>query len=211
MSISSIYSVSSAGYGYSLERRSNTFAENATSNKNTGPDTTSFSQEALKRSQGQRAGSTEPESDNLSSKDTVQSQENVEENQPTENLSGLVKKSMFSILLESLFFAELTESAAGSSEPGGNELANEDGVIRQQSSTSTVGSPLKDSEKLAQIKDVLIDFAKGKGDLSDVLKAVTGGGSGGSAGEVKSGARKTQGGASVSSDNKGKDTTIHSY
>lgn len=208
MSISSIYSAASPEYAPYPERRSNIFAENATSNKNTGPDTTSFSQEALNRAQGQRADNTEPESDNLSPKCTVQSHENVQNNKPTENLSGLVKKSIFSILLESLFFTELTENAAGTGEPDGNERASEDGVTRQQSSTSTARSSFEDTKKITQIKDVLTDLAKGKGDLSDVVKAMAGGGS---AGEVKSGAKKMQDGASVSSANKEKDNTIHSY
>lgn len=207
MSIPSIYSAESARYTSTFEKPKNTCTENTRANRNTGPDTTTFSQEALHKAQGQNADSVDPEIGDLPLKDTLSSAD-IEQKPPSESLSGLLKKSMFSLLLENLFLTELTENAAASSEAVKNDPTQEDGVAQQQPSPSHGSNLLKDSEAVSQIKNVLTDLAKGKADMSDIVKAMAGGASAGSTGEAKGSASKQQGGASASSGKHERDNTI---
>lgn len=69
-------------------------------------------------------------------------------------------KSMFAIMLESLFLADLEENAEASAQ------AAEDGMPAKKS------SPLADSGKAAEIKKLMADMASGKADISELPKAM---------------------------------------
>lgn len=93
--------------------------------------------------------------------------------------SNTTSKSMFSMLLESLFLAELEESGAiggnGAGTAENERQTGEDEVSRPQPNKAKSANPLGDGDKVAQIKKVLTDFAKGKADLSDISSAIGGG------------------------------------
>lgn len=200
MSVSAIQGSTYSGYISPFEKRGSSVAENAAGNRNTGPDTVSLSQDALALAYGQNAEEADAQEDGLLFKDRLASEENSVQNKPRENLSGVAGKSLFSMLLESLFLAELDENAAsGEAVNAGNEQDSEAGISQQQSPKAKGGSPLADGEKATEIKKVLADIGKGKADLSDIPKAMAV--NGGGAGAMKSVADKTQGNASATTGN----------
>lgn len=96
--------------------------------------------------------------------------------------SNATSKSMYSMLLESLFIAELEESGAiGGNGPrldGSERQSSEDKIVSSQPNKTKSINPLKDGDKVIQIKKVLTDFTKGKADLADISSAIGGGGKG---------------------------------
>ena len=96
-------------------------------------------------------------------------------------------KSMFAIMLESLFLADLEENAEASAQSA------EDGMPAEKS------SPLADSGKAAEIKKLMNDVASGKADISDLPKAMAVK-SGGAQAQAGSPAAKKTGAASATDD-----------
>ena len=93
---------------------------------------------------------------------------------PARPLSEL-RKSMFSIMLESLFLADLEESADKATKPANveGEQTSGDGLSDGKDATVKSVTPLNDGEHAAAIKKILTDFITGKADLSDVPKAMS--------------------------------------
>lgn len=154
-------------------------AESATANRNAGPDTVFFSEDALKAARRDGGGSDES---GLSLKSEPDSEETRNAEKSDSSASGLGRKNLFSMVLESLFLAELEESAAGNAETASAEGEQAE-TPPQRPQAAKSASPLEDGGKVAEIKKTLADFAKGKSDASDLLKAmaVPGGGREGAA------------------------------
>lgn len=185
-------------------RRGGASAESAVGNF--GPDTVTISDAARQILMGANAAT-----DGLVEGGKTVPDEVVEgidaEADASENTSRsgatLNRKSFFSILMESLFLAELEESGAGRSarrsgagQPGadqpeaGSGGSSETDAPRTDASGMTVSSsatkqsaqsvnPLLDGPKAAQLKKLITDFMSGKADLSDLPKAMAVGASGG--------------------------------
>lgn len=217
MSISAIQATASPEYLSPYRRPTGTVADLAGGNRNTGPDTVSFSEDALRMARGQAGGESDSGEDDLSFTDRLGAEETLHAGKSGASVSEQGKKSLFAMLLESLFLAELEESAAANAEAdaAGNDQADQTGqtgqgdMPRQQARTTSSVNPLEDGGKVAEIKKVLTDFAKGKADLSDLPKAmaVANSGSGGARG-VKSVASRHEGDNSASAGNKDKEHTV---
>ena len=107
---------------------------------------------------------------------------------PKTSLAEMGKKSLFAIMLESLFLADLEENSQAAAQ------AAEDGMPRKQE------TPLQDSAKSAGIKKLMQDVASGKADISDIPSALAMG-SGGSNAKTGSVAAKQQTGTAAVDDN----------
>lgn len=176
-----------AGYGA-------TYTQNTTIRKrNNGPDTVSFSDEALTLAQRQGNG----EGSSLSCSPQLELREKTVSYNAGNTSPVLNGKSMFAMLLESLFLADLEENAAEQSQAEGRSSQGESSGSRLRTSTASTANPLEDSKKARDIKKVLTDFAKGKADLSDITTAMAAGNAG-SGGGVKDIASKGQDGFSDS-------------
>ena len=144
--------------------------DSAYSNPNMGPDTVSFSKDALALLGKTKTAETDPAlADSLQTTDTASSEK--------VSLKDM-GKSLFSMMLESLFLADLEENAQASAN------AAEDGMPREKA------NPLEDSGKAAEIKKLMNDVASGKADISDLPKAMAAAGGGGSDKQSKSVAAK---------------------
>lgn len=121
-----------------------------------GSDTVEFSEEALamlgKSKEKEEEGGAEALFDTISEETASTSVDQT-------SLKDM-GKSMFAIMLESLFLADLEENAEATAQ------AAEDGMPAKKS------SPLADSGKAAEIKKLMNDVASGKADISDLPKAM---------------------------------------
>ena len=120
--------------------------------------------------------------------------------------SNISSKSMYSMLLESLFMAELEESGAigngnGTEQAARERHSNEAEIDTSQPNKVKSVNPLKDGDNVAQIKKVLLDLAKGKADLADISTAIGGGDKGG---KVEAGKADNKGNDNKSNDEKNK-------
>ncbi len=96
-------------------------------------------------------------------------------------------KSLFAIMLESLFLADLEESGQAPAQEG------QAGMPRK------TANPLEDSGKAATLKKLMNDVASGKADISDLPKAMAMG-SGGAEGRRNSPAARRDDGSKMPSD-----------
>ena len=135
----------------------------------------------------------EPDGEELSFQDMLQLEEESLKKTPSGDASSLSQKSLYSMMMESLFLAELEESSAddaATTEASGSEGEQTGAEAAQvRSGTAKASNPLQDGEKAASIKKVLSDFSRGKADVSDMLKAMTVSNGGGG---MKSAAEKNQ-------------------
>lgn len=142
-----------------------------------GPDTVSFSNEALQKAMGEADG------DAKSALDATRRDE--KETEPSaKQLTKTASKSIFSMLLESLFLADLEEAEASGAAPDGNAQPGTEGGSGETSAAPekmTSVNPLRDGEKSAALKKALSDFANGKADVSDLPRLMAVGASGGGA------------------------------
>lgn len=177
MSLTGIQGYTSAGYTSPYHKRDSAIVDGSSNNPATGPDRISFSEDALKMAQGHPTNAANVKEDEVAFKDKAQSDETRNATARGSSLTELSKTSLFSMLLEGLFLAELEESAVNSGDAanGASERANDDGSQRQPGRTPKAKNPLEDGERVAEIKKVLTDFAKGKVELSDLPKVMAGG------------------------------------
>ena len=89
-----------------------------------------------------------------------------------------MSKSLFAIMLESLFLADLEENRQAEAQ------AAEDGMPKKQA------SPLENSAKATEIKKVMNDVASGKADIADLPKAMSMGSGSGSGKQANAPAAK---------------------
>jgi len=163
---------------YGIQKQSRPQAEPSV-NPFSGRDTVQFSEEALALLGRSKASEGEEEAEALFGN-------NAEETaSATMNRTSLkdAGKSLFAIMLESLFLADLEENAEATAQTA------ESGMPAEKP------SPLADSGKAAEIKKLMNDVANGKADISDLPKAM-GSKSGGTAGAKGSPATKKSGAAS---------------
>ena len=167
MSISSIQSSDSA-YSVLFNERNRGRAEESAgpTGAGAGTDTVSISPEAR-----QLAAMAGEEEDAEAYRKELERREAAAMKQPA-SLKGL---NLFGMMMESLFLAELEESRNA---PG----ATEDGAPESGGEKSGSANPLKDGEKVAELKKAINAFANGEADLSDLPKAMSVGASGGYSG-----------------------------
>lgn len=179
MSISSIQGTAAPQYTVSNRKLVNG-TDNAVvnGNRNTGPDTVSFSEEALRKAGLATSGSTDTQeaeilTGNGQTKETGRAA-------TAKSLGSIGKKSLFAMMLESLFLAELEESSSAESTPAdtSTEQASEVQTPRSKNTKAASANPMQDGEKVAQLKKVINNFMQGKADLSDLPKAMATGTSG---------------------------------
>jgi hypothetical protein len=165
MGIASVQSGSGANDIFGTqERKKREFP--AVENRNTGPDTTSISDEAVAKYQAVKNGSAGLEDKDGAAKSS--------------SLSGK-GFNLFSMMLESLFLAELDEAQSGSTSADTGTTNGETTEAALQNAPKRVGgrNPFSDTGKIAELKKIINDFAGGKADLSDLPKAMAfSGGSG---------------------------------
>ncbi len=160
----SIFESSDVNSLLARRRREEAAQDALAGNRNTGPDTAVFSDEALEKYAALKNGDTSSTNAAASGKSSS-------------SLSG-VRSNLFGMMLESLFLADLDEAqraSAASSETG------ESGDGAPQSAPERIGgrNPFSDTGKTAEIKKAMNDFASGKADIADLPKAMSlGGGSG---------------------------------
>lgn len=152
------------------ERKNRSTASQPTSSGST--DTVQFSEEALALFGKSRQTDGKDETESLFDETTE-----ATETTPAKSIKEM-GKSLFSIMLESLFLADLEESAKATAQTA------EDGMPKK------AASPLEDSGKVAELKKLMNDVATGKADLSDLPKAMATG-SGGSGENGSAAAKKT--------------------
>ena len=150
-------------------------------NPNLGPDTVQFSEEALALlGRSKMAGNedeTEDETGLLPAEDDAR-----------ETTSASLedrKKSLFAIMLESLFLADLEENSQNSAE------AAETGMPKKDA------NPLRDSDKTAEIKKTLNDVVSGKADIADLPRVMAMKSGSGAASQSNSPAAKKNAGSAV--------------
>ena len=177
--ISGIQSSNALSEYYSVRARTGTRSEE-TQNRNTGPDTVFFS-DAARALAGQSAGNAQ-EGEGA---DLLLSEEATAQMAEASGKVSLKEKgmSLFAMMLESLFLADIEES-----EQAGREAA-ETGMPEKK------GTPLEDSGKAAEIKKVMSDVGKGKADLSDIASAMAVKSSGGTQQADSPAARKADKGS----------------
>lgn len=93
------------------------------------------------------------------------------------SLSGK-RTNLFSMMLESLFLAELDEAQSASA-PADTVAADGEAVPPSGPERSGGRNPFTDTDKVAELKKIMNDFAGGKADLSDLPKAMAFAGGGG--------------------------------
>ena len=185
MSVSGIQG--SAGSSYIAASRRNRNVDNAVQgqdNRNTGPDTVSFSEDALRKAGIFSADSGGVAEEKPASGSSTQTDE-ADSAAASKSLTNTGKKSLFAMMLESLFLAEIEESSAGGNRAANAETVSEDQMPGRQAGKSEPGNPMQDGEKVAALKKVINDFMQGKADLSDLPKAMAVGSSGGMGGTTR--------------------------
>ena len=120
-------------------------------------DTVTLSEEALALIRKLKAQKAEEEEEKLLQDAAAQAEET---GAATKVTAKDMSKSLFAIMLESLFLADLEENSQAAAQSA------EDGMPQKRS------SPLENSEKATQIKKVMNDVASGKADISDLPKAM---------------------------------------
>ena len=108
----------------------------------------------------------------------------------SERLSSEMDKfNLIGMLMESLFLAEIEENRTTTSGQTNPDLPEEEQQAQQQAKAAKSTSPLRDSDKVAELKQVISDFSNGKANLADLPKAMamTSGKSGGTSAADKSG------------------------
>ena len=168
MSISGIQSIAGSQYSSFSPQKGKATAVEPASSRNTGPDTVTLSTEALRLAG--MAGQVEEDATSGEAGTLLGSESQSTAAKPA---SG-IKKSLFSIMLESLLLAELEEAGAGSPQT----TSAEDGTMPETEPKKSV-NPLKDGEAVAELKKTMNDFMTGKADISDVASAMAVGASGG--------------------------------
>ncbi len=213
MVISSIHGATSSGDISPLSNHRNTRHKVAQSrNRNTGPDTVAFSQEALAKAQRLSDRTTASGNEESPLTDEMAPEADALESKPQGGTSRLPKKSLFSMLLENLFLAELEKNPANAGTANSenttpeNDQSGTSAQPRQQPQTTKAGNALGDDGKVAAIKKFLTDFAKGKADLSDLPKAMAAGNASGGMGNMRRAASNNQPSASSPT---GKNEEIH--
>ena len=185
MSISGIQSVAGSQYSFFSPQKGQATPVEPASSRNTGPDTVTLSSEALRMAGLIQEDAQSDETGTLSGSEAQTSASGADK-----PASG-IKKSLFSIMLESLLLAELEETGAGSPQAA----PSEDGTM-PEAETKTSANPLKDGEAVAELKKTMNDFMTGKADISDVASAMAVGASGGrqsfAAGKSNAGASAKQ-------------------
>lgn len=132
---------------------------------NSGGDTVTFSEEAMaliEKMRKNKAGEEEAAENALR-----ESLSRGKEQTGTQKTSlKEMGTSLFGMMLESLFLADLEENSQAAAQ------AAENGMPRKQA------NPLENSAKSTEIKNLMKDVASGKADISDIPKAMASGGGG---------------------------------
>lgn len=129
-------------------------------------DTVTFSEEALAMIETMRKARAEEEeaAESALRETAAQTEELARTQKPTLKEAGA---SLFAMMLESLFMADLDENSQAAAQ------AAESGMPPKRA------NPLNDSTKASEIKTLMKDVASGKADLSDIPKAMASGGAAG--------------------------------
>ena len=156
MGVSSIQSGSGV-YGISGSQERKKQAASTTESRNSGSDTATISGEAVAKYQAMKKDDV-----NLDNKGA-----------PAKSFSlSDMGTSMFSMMLESLFLAELDEAqrVSSSATTGNGETSD----AAPQSGQERVGgsSLFNDTEKVAELKKIMNDVVSGKVELSDLPQAM---------------------------------------
>lgn len=131
-----------------------------------GRDTVTFSEEALALIEKMRKAKAEEEeaAEDALQKSLAEADEQAQTQKTSLKQAGT---SLFAMMLESLFLADLEENSQAAAQSA------EDGMPRKQA------NPLESSAKSTEIKTLMKDVASGKADISDIPKAMASGGGGG--------------------------------
>lgn len=162
MSISSIQGISGLETQYSGRIR-RAASETTAPSRSTGPDTVTLSAEAM-----EMAGlSSQKES---AEAEAATDESGAAKEQATSGSGSLKQQgvSLFGLILESLFLADL-ESNEQSSAQGEESVSTEGGQ------TQTLANPFQDNPKSAELKQLLEKVVTGKADITDLPKAMASG------------------------------------
>lgn len=134
---------------------------------NYGQDTVTLSKEACLLAQG-LAGATDHAAGDVTA-DAAEARPGREKIAQTDTGADsslkVNRKSIFALLMESLFLAEMEEADGGGSVENGGETA--------APGTGASSGPLQDGETVARLKRAVNDFMTGKADLADLPKAMS--------------------------------------
>ena len=180
-SMNAVSAISSGSGAYEIAPRKRRAAAEEPLGGNFGPDTVTISDEARQLLMGAKAATGNvPEEGDEAEQDTLDVEADASEKTSSSGTT-LTRKSFFSILMESLFLAELEESGSGRPQAGGEGAAGTDapetGAAESRRAEKS-GSVLQDGPKAAELKKLITDFMNGKADLSDLPKAMAVGVSG---------------------------------
>lgn len=187
MSVSSIQGLTSSSYITEQAKRKKSQQYENISTRNRGADTVSLSEEALALMQNNTSSSTKKNSSEIPQKlQTTDAKSNAKN---TRQSSSLSKKSIFSLLLESLFLNDLAENGSFSNQ------ASKASSTEETKTTTPVEpenqqkvSPVKKSEGSEDIAKLLNKAAMGKVSIEDIL-VVTGSAGKGTSSQAESLAR----------------------
>lgn len=126
-------------------------------NRNNGPDTVLISDEARAM-----AGAADAETDTAQETTKASSRTALQQRDKAKSGVSLREQgmSLFGMMLEGLFMADLEESAE-------NNRAAQEGLPKKQS-----GGLMQDTGKVAEMKKTMNDVMTGKADISDLPKAM---------------------------------------
>lgn len=191
--MNAVSAISSSIGTYEIAPRKRNAAAEEPLGGNFGPDTVTISDEARQLLMGANAATGNSLEDGEAIREKQDGESDSDASEKT-SASGatLSRKSFFSILMESLFMAELEEAGSGRSQAGGEGASGTDASgtgAAESRRPEKIASPLQDGPKAAELKKLINDFMSGKADLSDLPKAMATGASGNeSAGVARNGA-----------------------